>query len=1336
MKNNPHPAIKPLDLFEQLNHCLLKDRHRLKQQLLQHRRTTNATTTSAEQINNINQRIQTSIEIAEQRRHSIPPISLPDDLPITSHGDELINAIQDHQVVIVAGETGSGKSTQLPKLCLQAGRGIYGVIGHTQPRRVAARSIANRLSSEMQCELGEQVGYKVRFSDQTSPNSLIKVMTDGILLAETRSDRHLSRYDTIIIDEAHERSLNIDFLLGILKRLLKQRPDLKLIITSATIDTSAFSKFFSDAPIFKVSGRGYPVEIIYQPLFNPDKQSTAQNENRQAEKKAKQPDDLNQGILSAIHELMDHGPGDILAFLPGEREIVDAQTYIDARLKQRIEIVPLYSRLSQSEQDRIFKQRHQRRLILATNIAETSLTVPGIHYVIDAGMARISRYSARSKIQQLPIEKISQAAANQRAGRCGRIAPGSCVRLFSEEDFDNRPPQTEPEIVRTNLSTVILQMLNLKLGDPLEFPFIDPPQSRLINDGYQTLTEIGAINADKALTATGRHLAQLPLDPRLGRMLLAAKETGCLREIIIITAGLTLQDPRERPREFQQQADQKHRLFAHPDSDFLSLLNLWQAWREQSTALSSSKLRRWCRDHFLNFMRMREWQDLQRQLSDYARQQKWAFSTPVPNQSDNENKSKPQKNQSKKQHGKQPPDSDQALYARIHQALLSGLLSNIARQVENKNYTGARSSQVSLFPGSNIYKKPPNWIVAAELVETSQLFARTAAKIDRSWIEPLAESLVRRSYSEPHWAASRSDVYAFEKVTLFGLQIVDRRRVGYSEIDPVEARRLFIRDGLVGDEFHQKYDFIKQNRALIDEIEALQIRTRRHDLLADDEPRIEFFEQLIPAEVCNGYRFKIWYRQQVKQQPDLLCYPRELILERSPSSDADRLYPDQLQQPGINLPLDYCFEPIKPDDGATLTIRLALLNQLDTVACDYIIPGLLKEKIETLLRQLPKPLRKQLVPLPDRAAEILQQPSKSGETVIEYLRRRVEELTRLEIPAGALSSETLPAHLRMHVKLVDDDGQVIDQHDNAAELQQKWQSEAQQAFGDVAQQIERSDITEWDFGDLPEWVEQQIAGQSIRGYPGLEITGTKAAIRVFDNPKKAAIAHQQGCSWLLARSLRKRQPGILPTRHDLTELAKGSADLGTPQELVNDLTQLILSQVYELNPAPTKEQHFESLLNQPTGPLVAANQTWMKLLTTLISNRQRLNKALRKLPIQLLDTGQQIQRQLGDLIYNGFLISTPGYWLPHLPRYLEAMQVRLERADQDPQRERRLRTQLQPLLKRWENCPTAVKEHPDWIEYRWCLEELRVSLFAQPLKTYRSVSLEKVEKMARGLPRE
>ncbi|MBL4621176.1 MAG: ATP-dependent RNA helicase HrpA [Immundisolibacteraceae bacterium] len=548
MKNNPPSAISSTDLFEQLNHCLLKDRHRLKQQLLQHRRKADGSTTSASQIRNINQRIQTSINLAEQRRQSLPAITLPDDLPITSHADELTSAIKNNQVVIIAGETGSGKSTQLPKLCLQAGRGIYGVIGHTQPRRVAARSIANRLSSEMHCELGEQVGYKVRFSDQTSPNSLIKVMTDGILLAETRSDRFLSRYDTIIIDEAHERSLNIDFLLGILKRLLRQRPELKLIITSATIDTGAFSTFFSDAPIFQVSGRGYPVEVIYQPRFNPDNRS--ESDSNPSEKKTNQPDDLNQGILNAVHQLMDHGPGDILAFLPGEREIVDAQTYIDARLKQRIEIVPLYSRLSQSEQDRIFKQRHQRRLILSTNIAETSLTVPGIHYVIDAGLARISRYSARSKIQQLPIEKISQAAANQRTGRCGRIAPGSCVRLFSEEDFDNRPAQTEPEIVRTNLSTVILQMLNLKLGDPAEFPFIDPPQSRLINDGYQTLTEIGAIDADKTLTEIGRHLAQLPLDPRLGRMLLAAKETGCLQETIVITSGLTCRIPGNGPGSF------------------------------------------------------------------------------------------------------------------------------------------------------------------------------------------------------------------------------------------------------------------------------------------------------------------------------------------------------------------------------------------------------------------------------------------------------------------------------------------------------------------------------------------------------------------------------------------------------------------------------------------------------------------------------------------------------------------------------------------------------------------------------------------------------------------
>ncbi|MDF1818584.1 MAG: ATP-dependent RNA helicase HrpA [Immundisolibacteraceae bacterium] len=1295
--NQNDSQLQPL--ITQLNECMIGDRHRLLRRINRARHR--------DAVEPIKQAINRSIDAAQSRRAALPAVTLPEELPITGHADELITAIKAHQVVIVAGETGSGKSTQLPKLCLQAGRGVYGTIGHTQPRRVAARSIASRLSNELGTQPGEQVGYKVRFNDKTSPNSLIKLMTDGILLAETRNDPWLNQYDTLIIDEAHERSLNIDFLLGILKQLINKRPDLKLIITSATIDTDQFSRFFNNAPVFEVSGRGYPVAIDYQPLTSADPDQPAL--------------ELNQGIHRAIRSLLTEGSGDTLVFLPGEREIVDAQRYLSDQFAEKLEILPLYSRLSQADQDRIFKQRKKRRVILSTNVAETSLTVPGIHYVIDSGLARMSRYSARSKIQRLPIENISQAAANQRAGRCGRIAPGICVRLFDEDNFDKRPAQTEPEIVRTNLATVILQMLNLRLGDPLEFPFVDPPQRRLIKDGYQTLHELGAVNQKDEITPTGRHLAQLPIDPRLGRMLLAASTGDSLQEMLIITAGLAVQDPRERPREFQQQADQKHRTDTHPQSDFLTLLNLWNRWQRQSRQLSNNQFRRWCWDNFLNFMRLREWQDVHRQLTDYARQQKWpllAAKKPQPSKSDHEEETVP------------------VDYDEIHRALLSGLLSNIARQTENKTYLGARSTQVTLFPGSALYKKPPKWIIAAELVETSQLFARTAAFIDRQWIEPLALALVRRTYSEPHWAASRSDVFAFEKVTLFGLPIVDRRRTRYSDIDPAESRQLFIRDGLVADDYQAKFSFLKQNRDLVAELEALEVRSRRHDLLVDDSVRYDFFDQRIPADVCNGFKFKTWWRHAGRDQPDLLCYTRDLLTQHQPIPAADQLYPERWSRNGIELPLDYRFEPIHPADGATLTVPIPLLNQVDSASCEYLIPGLLPEKITALLRQLPKPVRRQLVPLPDRAEEVLQEPPEPEESIIEYLRRRIRQLTQLDIPVGAMSNEALPTHLRLHLQLVDDKGALMDSSDDAITLQEKWQDEASEAFGEITQSFERRDITEWDFGDLPEWVEQSTGHQAIRAYPALVVKGAAAAIEIFDQPRTAQQAHRQGVCWLLARSLRQRRPGILPTRHDLKELALGNADLGPAQSLVNDVSQLILNKVYDLYPLPRSQQQFSALLEQPTEPLQATSDRWLKLLDDLTESRHRLGRALRKLPINLLDTGQQIQRQLGELIYEDFLTATPAYWLPHLPRYLEAMLTRLERADQNPAKERQLRALIAPLQQRWQDCPAAMTDHPDWIEYRWCLEELRVSLFAQPLKTHRSVSVEKMEKMARALPRE
>ena len=1317
------------ELHALVDSCMLADRHRLTRQLGNIRRKRGHGGSAMAQVQ---ERIENSRNRAQQRQQQLPEITVNANLPIADHAEQLAAAIRKHQVVIVAGETGSGKSTQLPKICLQAGRGIFGQIGHTQPRRVAARSIANRLATELDRPLGTQIGYKVRFNDQSGADCLVKVMTDGILLAESRSDRWLNQYDTLIIDEAHERSLNIDFLLGMLKRLLQRRPELKLIITSATIDTAQFSQFFADAPVFEVSGRGYPVEMRYRPLTRPaghtDDADSADDPvaaTPASEKsptlsavKQRQAADINQGILAAIDELAAEGPGDMLVFLPGERDIVDAEKYLAQRLKQRFEILPLYSRLSQADQDRIFKQRQQRRVILATNVAETSLTVPGIHYVIDSGLARVSRYSSRLKIQRLPIEKISQASASQRAGRCGRIAPGICIRLYAEDDFNNRAAQTEPEIVRTNLASVILQMLNLRMGDPQQFPFIDAPQRRLIRDGYLGLTELGALIDEQQLSLIGKQLAQLPIDPRLGRMLIAARDNGGLYELAIITAGLTIQDPRERPREFQQQADQRHRLFQHPESDFITLLNLWNSWQEQAEQLSNSKLRRWCRDHYLNYMRMREWQDLHRQLQQQIRQQGW-----------------PQIR----------IDDEKLRYQRIHEALICGLLSNLARQTERRDYQGARNTQLKLFPGSALAKAPPAWIVAAELVETSQLFARTAARIERQWIEPLAGHLLHRSYSEPHWSAKKKEVFAFEKVTLFGLPVVDRRRTRYSDIDPVESRRLFIRDGLVADQYTENFHFITHNRELVAEIEELEVRTRRHDLLADDEKRITFFDHQLPAEICNGYKFKTWYRRQLAEGKDastLLCYSRELLMNYQLDDSISQLYPSHWSQAGVAIPLEYRFAPTDPQDGLTLALPLAMLNQLDATACDYLIPGLLPQKVESLLRQLPKPLRRQLVPLPDRAAEITGDPPEKDEGVVEYIQRRIRALTGIEIPNGAMSRQSLPSHLRLHLQIVDEEQQPLALSDDVSQLKENWQQQASTAFSGLEQKIEERQVTEWDFGDLPDAVDSTAGATQIRGYPALQLRGNSLYLTVVDSSEKATRAHIEGVYWLLARQLRKRRPGILPTRHDLqpftliTAQGKARSESGNAHQLVNDLIQLILGEVYDLNPPPRTEAAFQALLKQPTEDLKEISQRWLNLLEELTKIRGELARQTAKLPIHLLDTGQQIQRQLSDLIYPGFLSQTPRYWLPHLPRYLKAMQIRLERADLEPKKERQQRTVIAPLQQRWNDCPAHLRDHPDWVEYRWTLEELRVALFAQPLKTHRTVSVEKLEQLARKLPRE
>ena len=1233
----------------------------------------------------------------ERRQASVPAISYPPELPVSEARDEILAAIRDAQVVVIAGETGSGKTTQLPKMCLELGRGVRGMIGHTQPRRIAARSVAERIAEELAVDLGAQVGYQVRFSDRSSDATLLKVMTDGVLLAEIQRDRQLSAYDTIIIDEAHERSLNIDFLLGYLHQLLPRRPDLKLVITSATIDPQRFARHFHDAPVIEVSGRTYPVEVRYQPVDDPDRPDAGDRDQIQA-------------ITDAVDELSSEGPGDILVFLSGEREIRDTADALRALKLRDTEITPLYARLSSAEQHRVFQPHRGRRIVLATNVAETSLTVPGIRYVVDPGTARISRYSNRTKVQRLPIEPISQASANQRKGRCGRVAEGICIRLYSEEDFTDRPEFTDPEILRTNLASVILQMTALGLGDIGAFGFLDPPDQRSVRDAVQLLHELHAFDDDAegsphGLTKVGRTLARLPVDPRLGRMLVEADRSGCLREVLVITAALSIQDPRERPSEQQGTADESHARFADERSDFLAWLNLWEYLRAQQRALSSNQFRRRCKAEFLHYLRIREWQDLHSQLRRAAKNLGMSINdTPA------------------------EPET-------VHQALLAGLLSHIGlRQADSRDYLGARNARFSVWPGSSLARKPPTWVMAGELVETSRLWARSVAGIQPEWAERLGAHLVKRSYSEPRWSAKRGSAVADERVTLYGVPLVAARTVAYGRIDPETSRTLFIRHALVQGEWRTQHGFVRDNRALLAQLSDLEDRTRRRDLVVDDETVFAFYDARIPPHVVSTRHFDTWWKRARKRDPQLLTLTEELLLadDEGEAVVSRRAFPDQVTQAGATLPLRYKFSPGAADDGVTVDIPLPVLNQLSPSGFDWQVPGLREELVTALLRSLPKDLRRSFVPIPDVVREVLERLQPSGEPLVVALARELHAVRGVTVPPDAFDMDRLPDHLRMGFRVVDEQRVVAAGKDLAA-LQRKLAPRMQQAVAETAEELEQHGARTWSFGTLPRTVQRVRQGHQIQGYPAVVDEGETVGVRVL-----LSEAEQRRAMWFgIRRLLLLTVPPPIKAVHDrldhsarlvLTRNPHG----GVPALLTDCAAAAMESLMVEQQWAVWDAAGFELLR-------AAVDTGYERALTDVVTKTAKVLAAAHDVEGRLTampDPGadpslDDIRRQRARLLFPGFVSATGRRRLPDLVRYLRAVERRLEKLRQDPARDRALMAQVAVAQEEYEALlrrnPAAVNDEPVRA-IRWMIEELRVNLFAQHLGTAYPISDQRIFK--------
>jgi ATP-dependent helicase HrpA len=1301
------PSVEILTtLAKSLSACMIADRHRLQQRL--HKLDYSAT---ADAISQLQQDIDRSAERASQRLAQLPTPVYPEALPVVERREDILAAIANHQVVILCGETGSGKTTQIPKICLELKRGVRGLIGCTQPRRIAARSVASRLSRELESSLGHTVGFKVRFQDKLSEHTYIKVMTDGILLAETQGDRFLDAYDTIIIDEAHERSLNIDFLLGYLKQLLPKRPDLKVIVTSATIDADRFSRHFNNAPVIEVSGRLYPVEVRYRAIEAKDEDA--------------QDDALQAAIQDATDELARLGPhGDILIFLPGEREIRDTAEALRKHHPPHTEILPLYARLSAEEQERVFKLGVGRRIVLATNVAETSLTVPGIRYVIDPGYARVNRYSYRNKVEQLLTEKISQASANQRSGRCGRVAAGVCIRLYDENDFTARPRFTDPEILRSSLAGVILRMQALKLGDVENFPFIDSPTPRMIADGYQLLAELNAVDSERRLTDIGKQLARLPIDPRIGRMILAAQNENCLNEVLIIAAALSVDDPRMRPAEATGRADEKHRHFQDERSDFMGFLKLWEFFEDAlKHKKSNRKLIELCHDNFLSHVRLREWREIHSQLvslvAEMGMRQNKSSLTPSPLPVGSE--------------GGHVPLRGDAFYESIHCALLTGLLGNIGVKAEEGHYQGAREVKFQIFPGSALHKKNSKWVVAAELTETTKLYARAVAKIEPEWVERVGGHLIKSSYFDPHWEKAPAQVVAFERLTLYGLIINPKRRVHYGPIEPKLSREIFIRHALVAGEFNSRAPFFAHNQKLVEDIRELEHKSRRQDVLVDEDRMFSFFDVRIPQVIFNGAAFDKWRKDAEKNNPRLLFMVRDDLMRHGAEAITEELFPETLKVGEATCNLNYRFEPNHPLDGVTLTLPLHLLNLLDEARCEWLVPGMLREKITWLVKALPKRMRSLCVPVPEFVtAALIEFSSPPSQPLTETLGNFIRKKTGQSIAADEWNLSDLPLHFKMNFRVVDDAWQELAMSRDITELRQKLGQAAQVTFARAPElDFERENLTQWDCGDLPEKITFNRGGAQLIGYPALTDEDGQVNLRLFDTAEAATAAMRAGVRRLLRLVLREQMKQVEKNLPGFTQLALQSRGIMNPDELRDDLLDCITDRAFigddEL---PRNAKSFATQKDRARTRLPAVSDAACRLAASLFADYLAIQAKLStKLPYPL---ASDIREQLSRLIYKGFLSATPWEQLQHFPRYLKAILRRLEKYAGNAERDGRwtstVREFWQNYEARLEKSRKAKSSTLELEKFRWMIEELRVSLFAQELKTPYPVSVKRMQK--------
>ena len=1259
---------------------------------------------STADVDRVARAVAASRERALARAAAMPRPGFPPELPVSERRDDIAAAIRAHPVVIVRGETGSGKTTQLPKICLELGRGARGLIGHTQPRRIAARSVAARIAHELGTELGECVGYKVRFTDRTGPNAYIKLMTDGILLAETQRDRLLAAYDTIIVDEAHERSLNVDFLLGYLKELLPRRPDLKVIVTSATLDAERFARHFggdAPAPVIEVSGRTYPVEVRYRPP------ATDEDDDEEP---------LEEAVVAAAEDLWREGAGDILVFLPGEREIRETADLARASFARRpyaslVEVLPLYARLSVPEQQRVFSGSRGRRIVLATNVAETSLTVPGVRYVIDSGLARIRRYSLRNKVTLLGIEKIARGSAAQRAGRCGRTGPGVCVRLYAEEDFAARPAFTDPEILRSSLAAVILRMAALDLPDVAAFPFLDPPAPRAIADGYQLLQELGAVDSERRLTALGRDLAQLPVDPRVGRIILAGRDLGCLAEALVIGAALAVPDPRERPLEKQQAADQAHLAFRDERSDFLSLVALWQFFADAvSQGLSHRRLVERCRSHFVSYLRLVEWRDLRSQLVEQIRELGWRWNDALPDR------------------------IDDARHARIHQALLAGLLSNIGTRSETEeHYLGARGIKFFLHPGSGLAKKRPKWVLAAELTETTRLYARCAARIEPEWVEPIAGDLVDKTSFEPHWDRARGEVVASERVALFGLTLVPRRRVSYGAIHPQLAREIFIREALVAEDIDTGAPFLAHNRVLRQEVAELEHKARRQDVLVDDEALYAFYAERIPEDVCTAVAFERWLERTRTKDPKRLFMTRELLMRHAAESVTEEQFPEWLEMAGTRLPLKYRFSPGHPLDGLTLTCPLALLNQIDEDRLSWLVPGMVREKVAWYLKALPKAWRSRVPPGQAFVTAFLSEAREEPRSLTEALRAFVTARLGANVPVDVWDGRELPPHLMMNLRVVDPGGRELMTSRDLVALRTRLGEAAQLSFTAIEPAFERRGIRTWNFGDLPESLSVVRDGRRVTGYPALVAEGDAAALKLLDTRAAADAATRAAVVAMIARELKpalrrweKGEPGFLQAALQLKPRMASDA-------LLADVLKAIQDRAFIGEDALPRSAHaYADQVKRARTRLPAVAEAAFRLLAAIASEYHVVSRRIAALPGSLSGLAGEAAVQRDQLVAPGFFSRTPWSSLVHVPRYLKALDRRLAKFAENRERDARHAAAVAELWQRYRAREQANRsqgrEEPALEVFRWLIEELRVSLFAQELRTPFPVSYKRLEK--------